>query len=42
MSEDLVINLISGIFGAAIALIFRELFTWKGQGRIEVIESMIY
>lgn len=39
MSDDLAITLISGILGAAIALIFRELFAWKGQGRIEAIRK---
>lgn len=39
MSDDLVVNILSGIFGAAIALTFRELFTWKGQGRIEAIRK---
>ncbi|MHA2243889.1 MAG: hypothetical protein ACXADY_02880 [Candidatus Hodarchaeales archaeon] len=39
MSDDLTINLISGTFGAIIALLIREIFSWKGQGRLEAIEK---
>lgn len=39
MSENVIINLLMAIFGTAIALLFRGLFTWKGPGRIEAMRK---